>query len=263
MEIEKQMNADKAVCMAEDGDKAIADIEVDADPDIPRILAAEFVGTMFLVATIIGSGMMGDNLSADDGVALLGNTLATWGILYVLITVFGPVSGAHFNPVVTVVFFLRQEIRILQTLVVIPAQVLGGILGAIVAHGMFNVVAVEFEGKDRNTYGEFFSEIVATVGLLVTILGCIHGGEKDKIPMAVGLFITAGYWFTLSTSFANPAVTIARSFTGTFAGISTESFGAYFGGQAVGTVLAIVFCQWIFAKKTFAKAVMTLVRNGE
>ena len=233
----------------------------EAKPDLPRIVVAEFVGTAYLVATIIGSGIMGDNLSLDDGVALLGNTLATWGILFVLITVFGPVSGAHFNPVVTLTFYLRKEIELPQVMLTMPAQFVGGILGAIVAHGMFELPAVEFDGKDRNTNGEFLGEIVATVGLLVTILGSIEGGAKATIPMAVGLYITAGYWFTSSTSFANPAVTVARSFTGTFAGISVDSFGAYFGGQATGFLIGVVFCQWIFAKKSIQDAFGTLVRQ--
>ena len=189
--------------------------------DLPRMMVAEFFGTCFLVATIVGSGMMGDNLSPDDGVALLGNTLATWGILFVLITVFGPVSGADFNPVVSATKCCKRMIPVKQLLAFVPCQFAGGIGGAVVAHAMFNVTAIgAFEGKDRDTGGELFAEAVATVGLLVTIFGSIAVKAEPTIPMAVGLYITAGYWFTSSTSFANPAVTVARSFTDTFAGIS-------------------------------------------
>jgi len=240
-------------------------------PDNCRQVAAEFVGTVLLVATIVGSGIMGDNLSADDGVALLGNTLATWGILFVLITVFGPISGAHFNPIVSTVFWLRREIELSQVLAVVPAQFLGGILGTILAHGMFEENAVSFAGKDRDSAGEFLGEIVATFGLLVTILGAVQanrnddtqgGGHQASVPMAVGLYITAGYWFTSSTSFANPAVTVARAFTGSFAGIAPSSIGTYFAGQVAGGILGLVFCEWMFAKKTAAQATATLWRAG-
>jgi len=222
-----------------------------------RQCAAEFLGTLYLVATIIGSGMMGDNLSPDDGVALLGNTLATWGILFVLITILGPVSGAHFNPVVSMSFFLKRELAVESLLPYLVCQFGGGIVGAYVAHAMFMKRNGEFDGKDRDTDGEFFSEIVATIGLLATIFGSIRA--KADVPMAVGLFITAGYWFTSSTSFANPAVTVARSFTDTFASISPKSFRAYFCGEVLGLVAGLPLCEWLFSEKPPLDAILVVL----
>jgi len=227
--------------------------------DIARQGVAELVGTAMLVATIIGSGVQGDQLSVDDGVALLGNTLATWGILFVLITIFGPVSGAHFNPVVSYTFFCRGELSGKQLAVFLPLQFCGAILGAVVAHGMFELSVAEFDGKDRGSIGEWFAEVVSTVGLLATILGSIGADAKGTIPMAVGLYITAGYWFTSSTSFANPAVTIGRAFTNTFASINPNSIGPYFAGQAVGLVVGLPFCEWMWFDKDIFEAFATLV----
>mmetsp|Transcript_9290 Transcript_9290/g.28462 ORF Transcript_9290/g.28462 Transcript_9290/m.28462 type:complete len:272 (-) Transcript_9290:252-1067(-) len=231
-----------------------------APKSLPRQLAAELFGTMFLVATIIGSGMMGDNLSPDDGVALLGNTLATWGILYVLITALGPISGAHFNPVVSATAFLKREFSFLKFALFCCAQGGGGVVGAYVAHGMFMKRNGEFDGKDRDTDGEFFAEFVATVGLLSCIFGFV--AAKADVGMGVGLYITAGYWYTSSTSFANPAVTIARSFTDTFASIAPKSFQAYFLGQLLGLVFALPATEWLFADRTPLEALATLVRMG-
>uniref|UniRef100_A0A7S4I2I0 Aquaporin n=1 Tax=Prymnesium polylepis TaxID=72548 RepID=A0A7S4I2I0_9EUKA len=228
--------------------------------DIARQGVAEFAGTATLVATIIGSGIMGDTLSTDDGVALLGNTLATWGILFVLITIFGPVSGAHFNPVVTYAMYCRSEIELKQLLVFVPLQFGGAILGAVIAHGMFDQPAdAVFEGKYRDSLHECFAEAVSTVGLLMTILGSIGADAKDQIPMAVGLYITAGYWFTSSTSFANPAVTIGRTFTNTFASINPNSVGPYFAGQAMGLAFGLPFCEWMWADKSIGSAILTLI----
>lgn len=245
--------------------------------DVTRKIVAEFTGSMLLVATIIGSGIMAENLSpGNDGVALLGNTLATLGILFVLITVFGPVSGAHFNPVVSTAFWMKKDdthvTSVARLFSYFGAQFVGCILGCIVAHGMFEADGfngesrnvVDFGGKDRTSAGEFFSEIVATVGLLITIMGTLANddeNQKSTVPMAVGLFITAGYWFTSSTSFANPAVTVARSFTNSFAGISVSSFPGYFGGQAIGLLFGVVFCEWMFTRKNFKDAMRTLVRQ--
>jgi len=223
-----------------------------------RQLFAEWLGTMFLVATIVGSGYHGDILSPDDGVALLGNTLATWGILYVLIATLGPVSGAHFNPVVSCCFWLKRELETRKFLCFVVVQVAGAICGSYVAHGMFQKRNMPFDGKDRDTYGEFFSEALTTLGLLLTIFGGIKA-DKD-VPMLVGLFITAGYWFSSSTSFANPAVTIGRSFTDTFASISPKSFPAFFGGQAVGLVLGFPLVQWMIEGKSPLDAVKILAR---
>jgi len=225
-----------------------------------RQVACEFFGTMFLVATIIGSGMMGDNLSPDDGVALLGNTLATWGILYVLITALGPISGAHFNPVVSACCFLKREMGFPKLVVFSVFQVGGGVVGAYVAHAMFMKRNGEFDGKDRDSDGEFFAEFVATVGLLSTIFGFVKA--RADVAMGVGLYITAGYWYTSSTSFANPAVTIARSFTDTFAGISPKSFRGYFLGQLLGLIFALPATEWLFFDRDPLTALLTLLRRG-
>jgi glycerol uptake facilitator-like aquaporin len=154
---------------------------------------------------------MGDNLSTDDGVALLGNALATMGILFVLITVFGKVSGAHFNPLVSLSFCLRREMDVLPCIVFVVVQTAGCIVGTVAAHAMFqNHTGAAFDGKSRESGGEVFGEVVATFGLLLTIHGCLLTGQKREIPMAVALFVTAGYWFTSSTAFANPAVTVGQ-----------------------------------------------------
>eukprot|EP00940_MAST-03C_sp_MAST-3C-sp2_P000162 g162.t1 len=227
--------------------------------DTARQIVGEFVGTGMLVCTIIGSGIMGDTLSpSNPGVALLGNTLATWGILYVLILVFGPVSGAHFNPVVSACFCLKRELDPIKFVLYLVAQFSGGILGAVIANGMFELDGY-FDGKDRDSTGELFAEAVATFGLLLVIFGAIGVREEKSIPMAVGLYITAGYWFTSSTSFANPAVTVSRSFTNTFASINPASFGHYFAGQALGLLVALPFVEWMFQKKSPAEALMTLL----
>mmetsp|Transcript_19763 Transcript_19763/g.58806 ORF Transcript_19763/g.58806 Transcript_19763/m.58806 type:complete len:212 (-) Transcript_19763:75-710(-) len=202
--------------------------------------------------------MMGDNLSPDDGVALLGNTLATWGILYILISALGPISGAHFNPVVSMCFFLKRELAPALTAAFVVVQVGGAILGACVAHAMFMEKMRIADGKDRDTDGELFSEFVTTVGLLLTIFGGV--AAKKDVGMMVGLFITAGYWFSSSTSFANPAVTIGRTFTDTFASISPKSYPAFFGGQALGLLGGLPLCEWLFGGKSVVGAVQTLFR---
>eukprot|EP00406_Dinophysis_acuminata_P072799 CAMPEP_0179252684 /NCGR_PEP_ID=MMETSP0797-20121207/22340_1 /TAXON_ID=47934 /ORGANISM="Dinophysis acuminata, Strain DAEP01" /LENGTH=372 /DNA_ID=CAMNT_0020960519 /DNA_START=155 /DNA_END=1273 /DNA_ORIENTATION=+ len=206
---------------------------------------------------------MGDSMSEDDGIALLGNALATWGILYVLITVLGPPSGAHFNPIVSLSFFLKQELELLPMLAFFVAQFIGGILGAWVAHGMFREPLTEaFQGKDRDTQAEFLGEVVSTLGLLMTIHGCIAADAKKNIPMAVGIYITAGYWFTSSTSFANPAVTVARTFTNTFASINPASLPNFFGGQAVGLIITLPLCEWMLFGQPPLTALLTLARRG-
>lgn len=226
--------------------------------DVHRAAVAELVGTAILVTTIIGSGIQGETLSQDPAVALLGNTLATWGILFVLITIFGPVSGAHFNPVVSYVFFCRGELRLNDLIIYIPLQFCGAIIGAIMAHAMFELSLAEFDGKDRDSLGEWLGEVIATIGLLMTILGSIGANAKGTIPMAVGLYITAGYWFTSSTSFANPAVTVGRSFTNTFAAINPSSILPYIAGQIVGLIVGLPFCEWMWNDKSFIAATLTL-----
>ncbi|CAH0368982.1 unnamed protein product [Pelagomonas calceolata] len=240
-------------------DKIKAEEAEEPEASLARQVFAEALGTMFLVAVIVGSGYHGDILSPDDGVALLGNTLATWGILYVLISVLGGISGAHFNPVVSCCFWLKRELSSLKFALFVPFQIGGAILGSHVAHAMFQKKIYYFDGKDRDSWGEFFSEALTTLGLLLTIFGGIKA--KGDVPMLVGLFITAGYWFSSSTSFANPAVTIGRSFTDTFASITPKSWPAFMGGQAVGLVVGLPMCEWLVWGKPVKDALLVLVRS--
>lgn len=204
----------------------------------PRRLLAEAIGTAILLATVVGSGIMGETMAGgNDAIALLGNTIATGAILVVLILIFGPVSGAHYNPAVTLVFLLRREIGPAEAALFVVVQVIGGICGVLLAHGMFDVDLVSEFTRPRTGGSQWLSEAVATFGLLITILGCVRF-RAEAVPYAVGLYITAGYWFTASTSFANPAVTIARSFTGTFAGINPADATGFIIAQLVGAVLA-------------------------
>lgn len=209
-------------------------------------LLAEAVGTSILLATVVGSGIMGDMLAGgNDAIALLGNTIATGAILVVLILVFGPISGAHFNPAVTLVFLLRREIGPVEAALFVIVQIIGGIAGVLLAHGMFDLELVSEFVRPRTGGSQWLSEAVATFGLLVTILGCVRF-RPDAVPYAVGLFITAGYWFTASTSFANPAVTVARSFTGTFAGINPADAPGFIVAQVAGALLAFALALILF-----------------
>ena len=184
-----------------------------------RALVSEWLGTMFLLAAVVGSGIMAENLAAGNmAIALLGNTIPTGAILVVLITILGPISGAHLNPAVTIAFLLRGEIQPRLALAYVGVQVVGAVCGAILAHFMFELPLIQESAKLRTGIAQWGSEFVATFGLLATIFGTLRWQEK-AVPMMVGLYITAAYWFTASTSFANPAVTIARSFTNTFSGI--------------------------------------------
>ena len=177
-----------------------------------RILVAEFAGTMILLATVIGSGIMAERLAGGNvAIALLGNTIPTGAILYVLITVFGPVSGAHFNPAVTIAFLLRREIAFTRAAHFMFVQVAGAICGAMLAHFMFEVPLLQLSQNVRTGPAQWGSEFVATFGLLTVIFGGLRW-RPDAVPALVGMYITAAYWFTASTSFANPAVTIARAF---------------------------------------------------
>lgn len=214
-----------------------------------RRLAGEVLGTTLLLAVVIGSGIMGEKLAGGNvAVALLGNTLATGAALVVLITVFGPVSGAHFNPVVTLAFALRQEIGIGLALAYVVAQLLAGILGAYLAHLMFAEPVLQVSTKFRDGPGQALSEFVATFGLLATILGCLRF-RPAFTPGAVGLYITSAYWFTASTSFANPAVTVARSLSNTFAGIAPASAGWFVAAQVVGALAAIGVFGWLLKEE--------------
>ncbi len=209
-------------------------------------LLAEFVGTAFLLATVVGSGIMGEMLAGGNiAIALLGNTIPTGAILVVLITLFGPVSGAHFNPAVTIVFALRREISLTESAGYVFVQILGGIAGVWAAHIMFDLDIFQYSEKARTGSSQWFAEVVATFGLLVTILGTLKS-RASAVPMAVGLYITAAYWFTASTSFANPAVTIARGFSNTFAGIQPMDVLPFVVAQLLGALIAWVYCAWQF-----------------
>lgn len=213
--------------------------------NLPRRLVAEFVGTALLLATVVGSGIMGEQLSGRNvALALLGNTLATGAILVVLILMFGPVSGAHFNPAVTLVFALRKEMTVREALAYLPVQIAGAIAGVYVAHLMFAEPVLQVSLKLREGPSQAFSEFIATFGLVATILGTVRF-RKDAVAFAVGLYITAAYWFTASTSFANPAVTIARSLSDSFAGIAPASAPAFIAAQVVGAIVAAGLFGWL------------------
>jgi glycerol uptake facilitator-like aquaporin len=216
--------------------------------DFNRRLFAEALGTAILVATVVGSGIMADKLSDDVAVSLLGNTIPTGAILVVLITLLGPISGAHFNPVVTMVFALRREIEIIAVPGYVIAQVVGGIVGTLVAHAMFDLSVFQVSTTVRTGSGQWIAEIVATFGLLFTILTGLRS-RPEAIPWLVGLYITAAYWFTASTSFANPAVAIARALTNTFAGIRPMDVPAFIIAQVIGAALAMALASWMLSEK--------------
>ena len=209
--------------------------------------AAEFLGTAILLATVIGSGIMGERLAGGNvAIALLGNTIPTGAILVVLITMLGPISGAHFNPAVTAVFAIRGEISGIETLGYILAQVLGGIIGVLAAHAMFDETVLQISMKVRAAPSQWFSEWVAAFGLVVTILLTLRANSA-AVASSVGLYITAAYWFTASTSFANPAVTLARAFSNTFAGIRPQDVPPFVVAQLIGAVVAAYVCRWLLA----------------
>ena len=211
---------------------------------LPR-LTAEFVGTAMLLATVVGSGIMGETLSpSSDAIALLGNTIATGAILVVLILMFGPISGAHFNPAVTLAFLLKGEISIKDSVFYIAIQIVGAVVGVIAAHGMFDQELLQVSEKIRTGQAQWFAESIATFGLVSTIF-LVVTFRSEAVPYAVGLYITAGYWFTASTSFANPAVTTAREFTNTFSGIAPANVPAFIVAQLIGAIVAAYFCMWM------------------
>jgi glycerol uptake facilitator-like aquaporin len=211
-----------------------------------RRLAAEGLGTALLVAIVIGSGIMAASLSnGNDALALLGNTLATGAGLIVLILIFAPISGAHFNPVVSLSLALQGGLRWREFSSYSIVQILGGLAGTVLAHSMFDLPLVQVSTHVRTGMGIWIGEIVASFGLLITIIG-VHKKHPEAVPYAVGLFITAGYWFTSSTSFANPAVTIARAFSDTFAGIRPEDVGGFVIAQIIGAVVATFLMKWFY-----------------
>ena len=216
---------------------------------LSRRLAAEGLGTAFLLATVVGSGIMAEALAGGNvAIALLGNTIPTGAILYVLITMLGPISGAHFNPAVTLAFRLHGEIGSRAAGLYVAFQIVGGLLGVIAAHLMFGLDPIQIGVKPRAGFDQAFAEIVATFGLVLVILATLRA-RPDAIPTAVGLYITAAYWFTASTSFANPAVTVARSFTDSFAGIAPAHAPAFIAAQIVGAVAAWAAWRWFDAKR--------------
>ena len=210
-------------------------------------LAAEALGTALLLAIVVGSGIMGEALAGGNvAVALLGNTLATGAGLYVLITIFGPVSGAHFNPAVTFSFLLRREISLSLAGAYVVAQLLGAVAGVYLAHAMFDLDILQTSAKARAGLGQALGEATATFGLVLTILGCVRF-RPEATATAVGLFITAGYWFTSSTSFANPAVTVARTLTDTFAGVQPADAPAFIAAQFLAAAGATFLAGRLFA----------------
>jgi glycerol uptake facilitator-like aquaporin len=217
--------------------------------DIARRLVSEALGTALLLSIVIGSGIMGERLAGGNtAIALLGNTLATGAGLVVLITIFGPLSGAHFNPAVSLVFVLRRELAPGMAALYVAAQTGGGILGVWMAHLMFAEPMIQVSSKLRDGPAQAFSEGVATFGLVAAILGSLRF-RPEATPMIVGLYIASAYWFTASTSFANPAVTLARSLSDSFAGIAPSSVPAFILAQIVGAVIAATLSGWLFTQE--------------
>ena len=213
---------------------------------LPRRSASEFLGTAFLLATVVGSGIMAQRLAGGNGaLALLCNTLPTGAILVVLILVFGPLSGAHLNPAVSVAFGLRHALPWRDVPAYIGAQVLGGATGVAAAHVMFELPLWQLSVTVRTGPGQWLAEAVATFGLVLTIFGC-STKRPDAVPFAVGLYITAAYWFTASTSFANPAVTLARSLSDTFAGIAPSGVVPFIVAQFAGMLAAVFLSRWLW-----------------
>jgi glycerol uptake facilitator-like aquaporin len=221
-------------------------------PSLAKRSVAECLGTAFLLAGVVGSGIMAAKLAGGNGaLALLCNTLPTGAILTVLIVTLGPVSGAHFNPAVSIVLAVHHELPTSAAAMYIAAQIVGGILGVLAAHFMFELPLWQLSANVRTGPGQWFAEGVATFGLLLTILGC-SARTPSAVAYAVGLYITAAYWFTASTSFANPAVTIARALSDTYAGIAPAGVLAFIASQIIGALAAAALARWLYlAPKEF------------
>jgi glycerol uptake facilitator-like aquaporin len=216
--------------------------------NLPRRVTAEALGTALLLAAVVGSGIMAQRLAGGNvAIALLGNTLPTGAILVVLILIFGPLSGAHFNPLVSAAFAARRDLAWRDAAFYIAAQIGGGIAGVWLAHLMFDLAPLQISQTIRSGAGQWLSEAVATFGLLLTIVGCLASAPAS-IAYAVGLYITAAYWFTASTSFANPAVTVARSLSDTFAGIAPADAPAFLVAQTLGGIMAILVGGWLWPR---------------
>ncbi len=222
--------------------------------DLPRRLTAEALGTGLLVAAVVGSGIMAETLTRDVALALLGNTLPTGAILVVLITILAPISGAHFNPAVTLVFALRRELTPREALLYVAAQIAGGAAGTVMAHAMFALPLLDASLKMRSGGAQWLAEAVAAFGLVATILAGIRF-NRAAVPWLVGLYITAAYWFTSSTSFANPAVAIARSLTNTFSGIRPVDLPGFIAAELLGALAALVLMNWLLRAGEGATAI--------
>jgi glycerol uptake facilitator-like aquaporin len=215
-------------------------------PTLTRRIFSEALGTAFLLAAVVGSGIMAQRLAGGNvALALLCNTLATGAMLVVLILIFAPTSGAHFNPAVSLAFALRGEMTWTIAVVYAAAQVIGAIVGVWLAHLMFDLPVWQVATTVRTGPGQWLAEFIAAFGLLLTVLGCV-GAAPGAVAYAIGLYITAAYWFTASTSFANPAVTIARSLSDTFAGIAPAGVLAFIAAQVLGSIAAVVLARWLW-----------------
>jgi glycerol uptake facilitator-like aquaporin len=213
---------------------------------VSRMLGAELLGTLMLVATVVGSGIMAERLAGGNmALALLCNTIATGAILYVIITIFGPVSGAHFNPAVTLVFALQRRIGWARALLYVTMQIVGGVMGTLLANAMFSLPIIEVSTKLRAGPAQWLSEAVASFCLVLSILGALRA-NSGAVAAVVALVITAAYWFTASTSFANPAVAIARSLSDTFAGIAPANVAPFIAAELAGALLALVTAERVF-----------------
>ncbi|MGZ5877354.1 MAG: aquaporin [Bradyrhizobium sp.] len=212
--------------------------------DLTRRLVAEALGTALLVATVVGSGIMAERLTKDVALALLGNTLPTGAILVVLIAILGPISGAHFNPAVSLIFALKRDLTPRDTLLYVAVQVVGGIAGTMMAHAMFALPLLDTSLKMRTGGAQWFAEGVAAFGLVATILAGLRF-VRASVPWLVGLYITAAYWFTSSTSFANPAVAIARSMTNSFSGIRAIDLPGFIAAEFCGALVALMLMSWL------------------
>ncbi len=224
-----------------------------ADFSRAQKLSAEALGSFFLFVTVVGSGIMAENLAGgNDAIALLGNTLATGAILFVLIAILAPISGAHFNPAVTFVMILRKELTLKIGALFVMAQLIGGLIGIWAAHVMFELPVFQLSEKTRTGGGQWLGELIATFGLLFTILGTVRF-RPDWVAPAVGLYISAGYWFTSSTSFANPAITVGRAFSNSFAGIAPVDVAGFVAAQFAGAALAWMVTGWMFTPSPVAQ----------
>jgi glycerol uptake facilitator-like aquaporin len=212
--------------------------------DLARRLVAEGLGTAVLVATVVGSGIMAERLTSDGAIALLGNTLPTGAILVVLVTIFAPISGAHFNPAVSLVMAIRRLLVPAEAAAYVLAQIAGGLLGTVAAHAMFGIAPFQVSAHVRNGAGQWLSECIATLGLILVIT-CGSRFRKEAVPWLVGLYIVAAYWFTASTSFANPAVTIARALTDSYSGIRPLDVPIFIAAQIAGALLGLALAAWL------------------